>query len=172
MSRKPKSRPASAGLGRSKFLIGGLVILSAVIYLIVSSTAAGAQFFFTVDEIKARGPEAVGKPARIAGAVLGESIEYDPDTLRLSFTIVHMPADTQLINDDGGLAAALDLAVADTTRNRIDVVYVGVKPDLLQHAAEAILSGKLAEDGTFHASELLLRCPTRYEESLPGQAQG
>ncbi len=160
----------AGGLGRSKFLIGGLLILAAVIYLIVSSTMAGAQFFFTVDEILNRGSEAVGKPARIAGAVLGDSIEYDPETLRLSFTIVHMPADTQLINDDGGLAAALDAAVADETRQRIEVVYIGVKPDLLQHAAEAILSGELGEDGVFHANELLLRCPTRYEESLPGQA--
>lgn len=160
----------TGGLGRSKFLIGGLLMLAAVVYLIVSSTVAGAQFFFTVDEIVARGSEAIGKPARIAGAVLGDSIEYDPETLQLTFTIVHMPADTRLINDDGGLAAALDAAVADETRNRIDVVYVGVKPDLLQHAAEAILTGELGEDGVFHANELLLRCPTRYEESLPGQA--
>jgi cytochrome c-type biogenesis protein CcmE len=160
----------AGGLGRSKFLIGGLLILAAVVYLIVSSTMAGAQFFFTVDELLLRGPEAVGKPARIAGAVLGDTIEYDPETLELSFTIVHMPADTRLINDDGGLAAALDAAVADETRQRVDVVYVGVKPDLLQHAAEAILSGELGEDGVFHANELLLRCPTRYEESLPGQS--
>ncbi|MEX1247543.1 MAG: cytochrome c maturation protein CcmE [Anaerolineales bacterium] len=170
MSSTTLVRPNAGGLGRSKFLIGGLLILAAVIYLIISSAAAGAQFFFTVDELLARGPDAVGKPARIAGAVLGDSIVYDPESLTLSFTIVHMPADTRLINDEGGLAAALDAAVVDSTRNRLDVVYIGVKPDLLKHAAEAIVSGELGEDGMFHATELLLRCPTRYEEALPGQA--
>lgn len=160
----------SSGIERYKFLIGGLVILVAVVYLIVSSSFAGAQFFFTVDELTERGMAAVGAPARVAGAVLGDTIQYDPETLTLTFTMVHTPADTQLINDDGGLAAALDAAVADPTRTRLEVVYIGVKPDLLQHAAEAIVSGKLGEDGTFHASELLLRCPTRYQEALPGQS--
>jgi cytochrome c-type biogenesis protein CcmE len=163
-------RQSSSGLGRNKFLIGGLVILAAVVYLIVTTVGAGAQFFYTVDELKDRGSAAVGEPVRIAGAVLGDTIQYDANTLTLTFTIVHMPADTQLINDDGGLAAALDQAVADTSRNRLEVVYVGVKPDLLKNAAEAILTGKLGEDGVFQANELLLRCPTRYEEALPGQS--
>jgi len=163
-------RPNTNNPGRSRFLIGGLVILAAVLYLIITSVGAGAQFFFTVDELKSRGSDAVGKPVRIAGAVLGDTIQYEAETLTLSFTIVHMPADAQLINDDGGLAAALDAAVADTSRSRLDVVYVGVKPDLLQNAAETILTGKLGEDGVFYANELLLRCPTRYEEALPGQA--
>lgn len=170
MSETALLRPSTSGLGRNKFLIGGLVILSAVVYLIVTSVGAGAQYFYTVDELKARGSGAVGEPIRIAGAVLGESIRYDADTLTLTFTIAHMPADTRLINDDGGLAAALDAAVADPSRERLNVVYVGIKPDLLQNAAEAILTGKLGEDGVFYANELLLRCPTRYEEALPGQA--
>jgi cytochrome c-type biogenesis protein CcmE len=114
----------------------------------------------------------VGQPVRIAGAVLGDSIQYDPESLTLTFTIVHTPGDTQLINDEGGLAAALDAAVADPSRSRLQVTYIGVKPDLLQNAAEAIVTGELGEDGVFYANELLLRCPTRYEESVPGQAQG
>jgi cytochrome c-type biogenesis protein CcmE len=170
MSRSAKVRPTSNGLGRSKFLIGGGIILAAVAYLVITSVAAGAQFFFTVDELLGRGELAVGKPARVAGAVLGDTIQYDSDTLTLTFTIVHTPGDTQLINDEGGLAAALDAAVADPSRSQLQVVYIGAKPDLLKHAAEAILSGRLGDDGVFHAEELLLRCPTRYEEALPGQA--
>lgn len=167
MSSSPQPRS-----GRRKFMIGGLVILAAVIYLIVSSTTAGAEYFYTVDELEGRGQAAVGLPVRVAGAVLGDTIRYDPETLTLTFTIVHTPADTQLINDQGGLAAALDAAVADPTRSRLQVSYIGVKPDLLKNAAEAIVTGQLGEDGVFHADELLLRCPTRYQEAVPGQAQG
>jgi cytochrome c-type biogenesis protein CcmE len=166
------AQPLPTPIGNKKFIIGGLLILAAVVYLIVSSTAAGAQFFFTIDELNQRGAEAVGKPARVAGAVLGDTIEYDPETLTLTFTMVHMPADTRLINDDGGLAEALHAAVNDPTRSQLRVQYVGVKPDLLAHEVEAIVAGKLGEDGVFYADEngLLLRCPTRYEEALPAQS--
>lgn len=172
MSSTTLARPLSAGLGRKKFLIGGSIILAAVIYLIVSSTAAGAEFFFTVDELQARGSAAVGKPARVSGAVLGDTIQYDPETLTLTFTIVHMPADQALVNDEGGLAEALHQAVIDTSRAQLQIVYVGVKPDLLKDEAQAIVSGQLGADGVFHANELLLRCPTRYEDAVPGQVDG
>lgn len=161
-------RPKSS---KRKFIIGGLVILSAVIYLIVSSTVAGAQYFFTIDELNARGEAAVGIPLRISGAVLGDSVDFDAETLTLRFTVVHMPADNDLVNDEGGLAAALYAAVEDESRARMNVVYVGVKPDLLRHEAQAILTGELGTDGVFYANELLLRCPTRYEESVPGQTE-
>ncbi len=155
--------------GRGKFLIGGLVILIAVVYLIASSTTAGAQYFFTIDELFAEGKDAVGKPARVSGAVIGDTIVYDPDTLTLTFTVAHIPADNEILNQEGGLALALNQAVNDPTRQRMQVVYYGVKPDLLQNEAQAIMTGTLGEDGSFYADELLLKCPTKYEEAVPEQ---
>ena len=38
-----------------KFIVGGLLIIAAVVYLIVSSTQASAQYFLTVDELVAKG---------------------------------------------------------------------------------------------------------------------
>jgi cytochrome c-type biogenesis protein CcmE len=152
-----------------KFIIGGLMILAAVVYLIVSSTAAGAQYFFTVDEVVDRSSSLSGVSLRVSGAVVGDSIEYDSESLTLRFQIVNMPADDDLVNDEGGLAAALHAAVTDESRTRMQVEYIGVQPDLLRHEAQAILSGEVGEDGVFYANELLLRCPTRYEESVPDQ---
>jgi cytochrome c-type biogenesis protein CcmE len=43
-------------------------------------------------------------------------------------------------------------------------------PDLLQDEAQAIMTGLLGDDGVFYADELLLKCPTKYEEAVPGQA--
>ena len=155
---------------RSKFLVGGLLILAAVVYLIISNTTAGAQYFFTIDELFDKGAEAYGTPARVAGAVIGETINYDPETLTLTFTVAHMPADKDILDQEGGLAMALNQAVNDPTRQRMEVVYYGVKPDLLQNEAQAIMTGKLGEDGVFEAEELLLKCPTKYEEAVPNQA--
>ena len=61
-------------------------------------------------------------------------------------------------------------AVNDPSRQRVSVVYVGPKPDLLRGEAQAIMTGKIGADGIFHADELLLKCPTRYEEAVPEQA--
>lgn len=155
---------------RTKFIIGGVFILAAVIYLIASSTQASAEYFMTVNEVKAEGASAVGKSLRLSGAVLGDTIQYDADTLTLTFDVAHVSGDNAEIEAQGGLAEVLFQAVNDPTRQRVTVVYVGPKPDLLRGEAQAIMTGKLGADGIFYADELLLKCPTKYEQAVPEQA--
>jgi len=157
---------------RSKFILGGLLILAAVVYLIVSSTQASAEYFMTIDELRAEGSSVVGKSLRASGAVVGDSITYDPDTLTLTFEVAHVPGDNADIEAQGGLALVLHEAVVDPTRARMQVVYVGPKPDLLRDEAQAIMTGHMGEDGIFYADELLLKCPTKYEEAVPEQTEG
>lgn len=164
--------PKTVAGGRSKFIIGGLLIIAAIVYLIVSSTMSSAQFFLTVDELKSRSSELVGRDVRISGAVLGDTIHYDREAETLTFTIVHMPGDNQEINNQGGLAAVLHEAVNDPTRQQLTVISKEPPPDLLRHETQAVLTGKLGEDGLFYANELLLRCPTKYEEAIPDQVEG
>lgn len=156
----------------TKFIIGGLLIVAAVAYLIFSSTQASAQYFFTVDELMARSADSLDREVRISGAVIGDSVEYDAETLTLSFQIAHVPGDNKEIEAQGGLAQVLYEAVNDPDRTRMQAVYVGPKPDLLRHEAQAIMTGTLGDDGVFYADELLLKCPTRYEEAVPGQSDG
>ncbi|HWS24866.1 MAG TPA: cytochrome c maturation protein CcmE [Anaerolineales bacterium] len=156
----------------SKFLIGGFLILAAVVYLIFSSTQASAEYFLTIDELVQKQDTLVGKNIRVSGAVLGESISYDTSTLRLEFKVAHVTGDNSVIESSGGLAEVLHQATIDPTRNQLTVVYEGVRPDLLRNEAQAIMTGKLGEDGVFYADELLLKCPTKYEEAVPEQAEG
>lgn len=155
---------------RTKFILGGVLILAAVVYLIASSTQASAEYFMTVDELNAEGTGAVGKSLRLSGAVVGDTIQYDAQTLTLTFDVAHVPGDNAEIEAQGGLAEVLHQAVIDPTRQRVTAVYEGPKPDLLRNEAQAIMTGKLGEDGIFYAEELLLKCPTRYEEAVPEQA--
>jgi len=154
----------------NKFFIGGLLILGAVVFLIWSSTAATSEYFLTIDELNAKGSSIVNKNLRVSGAVLGDTIQYDAQTLTLTFEVAHVPGDQAMIDDEGGLAEALHQAVLDPTRARMKVEYIGPMPDLLRNEAQAIVTGKLGEDGVFHADELLLKCPTKYEEAVPEQA--
>jgi cytochrome c-type biogenesis protein CcmE len=158
--------------GRAKFIVGGLLIVAAVVYLIVTSTQASAQYFLTVDELADRKGSDIGRDVRVSGAVIGDTIAYEPETLTLKFTVAHVPGDNSEIEAQGGLAKVLYDAVNDPGRARMEVVYIGPKPDLLRHEAQAIMTGELGEDGVFYADELLLKCPTKYEEAVPGQIEG
>ncbi len=155
---------------RMKFVIGGLLILAAVVYLIVSSTQANSEYFMTISELNAKGQTVVDKNLRVSGAIVGDTIQYDPQTLTLTFEVANVPGDNAEIEAQGGLAEVLHQAVIDTTRPRMKVIYVGPKPDLLRNEAQAIMTGHIGTDGVFHADELLLKCPTRYEQAVPEQA--
>lgn len=157
---------------RFKFIIGGLLIIAAIVYLIYSSTRASAEYFLTINELNAKGASILEQNVRISGAVIGDSIQYDSKTLTLSFDVAHVPGDNKEIEAQGGLAKVLHEAVIDPNRAHLHVVYEGVKPDLLRNEAQAIMTGKMGEDGLFYANELLLKCPTKYEDSLPDQSQG
>jgi cytochrome c-type biogenesis protein CcmE len=155
--------------GKTKFVVAGLLIVAAVAYLIVSSTGSTAHYFLTIEELGAMEGGAVGRNVTVSGAVLGDTIVYDSSVPRVTFTVVQVPGDPQEVERRGGLAAVLHAAVSDPAAPRLDVVYDDVKPDLLQHEAQAIMRGQLGEDGRFHADEVLLKCPTRYEEDVPAQ---
>ena len=157
---------------RVKLFIGGFIILAAVGFLIVSSTQASAQFFMTIDELGAKGPSMVDRNATVSGAVMGDTIAYDPQTLSLTFTVANVPGDNNEIEREGGLAKVLHQAVIDPSRSHLKIVYTGAKPDLLRNEAQAIMTGHLGADGVFYATELLLKCPTKYEQAIPQQAQG
>jgi cytochrome c-type biogenesis protein CcmE len=161
--------PSGSG-SRAKFIIGGLLIVAAVVYLIVSSTQAAAQYYLTIDEMLTKGDEVYGRAIKLAGAVDGESVTYDTDTLTLEFSMANVPADLDEIEAGGGLAKVLYDALRDPNASRLQVVYVGPKPDLLRHEAQAIVTGNMGDDGVFYADELLLKCPTRYEEEVPLQS--
>lgn len=160
---------ASSG-SKLKFFAGGFIILAAVIYLIISSTQANAQYFLTIEELNQKSSEMLDRELRVSGAVLGDTIAYNPETLDLSFTVVHIPADNAEIEAKGGLALVLHEATKNPNAAQLKVVYNGPRPDLLKNEAQAIMTGRLDTDGVFHAEELLLKCPSRYEEALPSQA--
>ncbi|MEP7359803.1 MAG: cytochrome c maturation protein CcmE [Anaerolineales bacterium] len=135
-----------------------------------TSLQSTAQYFYTITEMQGKGASLVGKNVRASGAVIGSSITYDPKSLTITFEMANVSNDAKVLDAAGGLAEALHQAVLDPNGARIKVNYVGVKPDLLKDEAQAIVTGKLGEDGVFYADELLLKCPTRYEEALPSQA--
>ena len=158
-------------VGKTKFIAAGLLIVAAVVYLIVSSTGSTAHYFLTIEELETM-DKAADRNITVSGAVLGDTIVYDSSVPQVTFTVVQMPGDPEEVEQGGGLAKVLHDAVNDPNAPRLEVVYDDVKPDLLQHEAQAIMRGQLGDDGRFYADEVLLKCPTRYEEEVPEQVGG
>lgn len=137
---------------RLKFIVGGVLIVAALIFLIVNAMSGNTQLYKTVDEFYSEQSRLVGRDLRVSGLVVGDSIHFeqiDATTSRLEFDIV----------DD-----------LTNPGQRLHIVAMNEPmPDLLQHEAQALVEGHATEDGTFHANEggLFLKCPTRYEEAAP-----
>lgn len=134
---------------RLKFVIGGVVLLAAIVYLVVNAMSGNTQLYKTVDEFYAEQSRLVGRDLRVAGFVIGGTVEFtqiDDTTSRLEFDIVDDP---------------------NNPAQRLHIVAMNEpKPDLLQDHAQALVEGRADQNGVFMANEggLMLKCPTRYEE--------
>ncbi|MBN2555266.1 MAG: cytochrome c maturation protein CcmE [Anaerolineales bacterium] len=150
-----------------KFVAGTLIILAALILLVVPALQMGTQYYLTVDEVLAEPDRYQEEVVRISGAVIGGSILWDGNTGVLVFSIANVPAALDQIEADGGFQASLHAAVNDPNRTRLNVRYEGAPPDLLQDEVQAILTGRLNASGIFMADEILLKCPSRYQDESP-----
>jgi len=121
-----------------RFLIAAAVIVIVLVYLILSSTQGSAVYALTIGELKGRGSAIYGRGVRVGGTVVTDSITYDASQVSLQFVLV-----------EGG----------DT----LPVIYKGARPDMLRDGAEALVEGKYGPSGTFEATKLLLKCPSKYE---------
>jgi cytochrome c-type biogenesis protein CcmE len=129
-----------------KFIVGGVVIALAIVFLIYSGIQNNATYFWTVDELYAKGEAQYNRPVRVSGVVDGDTIEFNNRDLILEFDVL------------------------SATGERMPVVFNGPKPDQMRDEAEAILEGKFDGD-VFTAQSLLLKCPSRYEEGTIEEVQ-
>jgi cytochrome c-type biogenesis protein CcmE len=167
---------------KNSFFAAGLLILVAVSYLIISSTGDTAQYFMTVEELHQMQQTYVTsadsgladlstRNITLSGGVLGDTIIYEPTVPRVTFTLIHVPGDPKAVARGGGLAEIIATAAHDPNAPRVDVIYEGAKPDMLQHEAQPIMRGHLTTDGRFHAEEILFKCPSRYQEADSSNAR-
>ncbi len=102
-------------------------------------------YYQTLDEFTSA--QAVGESARVHGYVAMGSIERDVDNKRVAFRVQNDPP-------HGGHAAD----------DPLRVVYASLEtPDLFKDGAEVVVEGALRADGTFHASNVLAKCPSKFE---------
>jgi cytochrome c-type biogenesis protein CcmE len=122
-----------------KILVAAVVIVAAVGVLVWVSVGRGSVYYYTVSELLAKGP---AQQVRVSGELVGGSVE-GLGTTTLKF----------VLHD------------RDQTDRSISVVYNGAIPDSFRDEpnAEVVAEGDFAADGSFLASELTQKCPSKYE---------
>jgi cytochrome c-type biogenesis protein CcmE len=128
---------------RTKFLIGGAVVLGAAGYLMASSINQTGVYYLTPTELAAKmqaDPMFSNAGVKVGARVVGGSIQRDPGGKRYSFRVT-----------DGS--------------HTIPVVYRGVAPDTFTDSVDVVVGGRMGTDGTFQATELLAKCASRYEKA-------
>ena len=122
---------------RTKFVIGGIVILAALSILSFRGIQEMTVFFYTPSEVLASPSEFQDQTIRIGALVQSGSVFWDADAIKLSFEIT----------EDGN--------------KFIPVVYEGVKPDMFREGQGVVVEGRM-QNGSFHADQLLVKHSEEY----------
>ena len=121
---------------RAKFLVGGAVILAALVYLVYAGVSQSVVYFVTPAELLAA--PAPGKTYRLGGMVQPGSLVWEPRTLDLRFTL-----------SDG--------------KATVPVRHKGTPPDLFAEGRGAVVEGGWSGDGYFKATTILAKHSEEYK---------
>ncbi len=128
---------------RTKFLVGGVLVLGTAGYLMASSIEETSQFYLTPSELStkvANNPRFVNTGVKIGARVVSGTIVRDPSGRSLTFKMT-----------DGA--------------KTYDVAYRGIAPDTFTDGVDVVVEGRLDASGTFQATTLLAKCASRYENA-------
>ncbi|HMA24161.1 MAG: cytochrome c maturation protein CcmE [Gemmatimonas sp.] len=128
---------------RTKFLIGGALVLSVAGYLMASSIKDTGVYYMTPTELSAKlkaDPSFVNAGVKVGARVVPGSVQRAAGGKEYAFRVT-----------DGS--------------NTFPVVYRGIAPDTFTDSVDVVVSGRMGTDGTFQATELLAKCASRYENA-------
>ena len=131
---------------RTKFLLGGAVVLGAAGVLMAGAIKDTGIYFLTPNELEARvvaDPTLVGTGVKVGARVVPGSVVRDPSGRAVSFLMT-----------DG--------------QATYPVLYRGIIPDTFSDSVEVVVEGRLDASGTFQATTLLAKCASRYEAAPEG----
>jgi cytochrome c-type biogenesis protein CcmE len=142
MSSDAKSAAgAKSARARTLKIIGsGVVVLGALAYLMYATVASGAEYYKHVDEVVANPQAWAGKRLQLHG--------FARDLKR-----------------SGTRDFAFDV---EWNGKRIAATYSGIVPDTFKEGAEVVVKGRLQSDNHLASTEVVAKCPSKYEAAPPG----
>ncbi|MCB9527113.1 MAG: cytochrome c maturation protein CcmE [bacterium] len=131
-----------------KIMVVGLLAVVGLLYLFVGSATEGGQWFMEVDEAVASTAVSPDRPIRVKGNVVAGTYKTAEGSTEHRFSI----------------AAAKGEAA-------MPVYYDGPMPDVFAEGREVVVEGFRRADGTLEATEVIAKCPSKYEGGLSPEAR-
>lgn len=144
-SAPPQTPRPKRWKARWGFVIAGVAIAAAVIYLVVANTGTSAEYYMTIHELQTCSASS-GQSVRVAGFVSNGGVTQIDQAQAVKFNIT-------------------DSAQAST--QEMSVVYSGVVPDTVRAGTQVVVEGHYVS-GVFHATTLLAKCPSKFQAATPG----
>ncbi len=146
MQQAPTLPAAASSAPRPTVIVAAAALILGVVYLILTATQTSTVYYLTVGELLEEGPTVHGRQLRVAGDVTPGSVHKEDAGLVLRF----------LMQDGSG---------------RIPVTYRGKPvPDIFGEDVQVVVEGKYGADGTFVASTLLAKCPSKFDTDAGADA--
>ncbi len=128
-------------MGRqAKFVVGVVIIVSAVAFLVYNAVNQTKMYMVTVAEYLAAPDAYSGTTVRIAGRVHENSVQWDAAKHDLRFTL----------DDIAG-------------QGQLKVHYNGLLPDMFAEGRDVIVEGPHSSGEVFEATAVLTSCPSKYQ---------
>jgi cytochrome c-type biogenesis protein CcmE len=123
---------------RSKFIVGGVVIVAALTWLGFVGFQESKAYYITVDELQNMRGSFEGKTLKIAGDVVSGSI--DRSKPQMEFVIAGL-------------------------KNQVRIRYTGsdIIPDTFKDGSKALVEGTVDSGGVFNARHIEAKCASKYE---------
>jgi len=116
-------------------------------------------YYQTLEEFRSVGSS---RPARVHGYVAPGSIERDVPGRQVRFLLQSAPS-------HGSAPKAAGTANAAGAGAALAVAFAGLDvPDLFGPGAEVVVEGRLTAGGAFLASNVLAKCPSKFESAAAG----
>ena len=123
---------------RVKFFVGLAVVVAAMGYFAFMAFQSATVYYYTVDELRERGPSEDGRMVRVSGKLIPDSFTREPNSTLASFALT-----------DGSYT--------------LKSVHNGVLPDLFfNEHSEIILEGTYTRQGVFESQNVIVKCPSKY----------
>jgi cytochrome c-type biogenesis protein CcmE len=132
------SQQAETMKKHKKVIIGGIIVLVALLVLGYAAFMGGNTYYYEVGEFLDKGNAVVDQTSRVSGLV-AEGTYKDGFTLHFK------------LDDATGRDASFP------------VVYNGSVPDTFKVGQQVVIEGKLMLDGRFEASQIIIKCASKYE---------
>lgn len=124
-------------LKKKRFIIGGLILVAALVFLGYIGFMGGVTYYYEVGELLDQTSSLADQTIRVSGIV---APDVERDGLEMRFTIT----------DNTGIDASLP------------VVYTGAVPDTFKVGNQVVVEGEYTASGIFEAEAIVTKCGSKY----------